>query len=520
MAAGERQFDATIPYSFMLRCVHGGVPGPERPSRYGEPERNETLRDRRSGGSAAVPVAPGPRAPETLIQLRALTAPRTFRPRLPAEMAATSGFLALVLSAALAVRLWIVFTHTYVVWPDETFQYLEPAHRLVFGSGVITWEFLDGIRSWFLPGILAGPMWLVSRVSQDPNAYVLVLRLLCVLASLIVPFAGFQMTARRFGPVQALLVGLLCALSSDIVYFSSVIMAEPLATDAALLAIWLGDSAEARPHAARRLLAAGVLFGLAASLRYQYAPVLAIVALVQHARSPRNLIIVAAGGMAVVAVVLGGLDAVTLGLPFQSVWLNYYRNATQGVSGAIGTEHWFYYGYYYYVAWGLLATTLLAFAVAGAVRVPVLAAVVLGTIGLHSLTPHKELRFVFLATACMPMLVGLGLGFVFQRVPRLRSAQTGAPIVAVLAIAVSAWTAASTYANATPKDAWHRGRSSCRRPRLPGHIRGLAVSLSAPAGFTRPVATPIGTAPCQSISRPGTNHRNSNTRRSACGWRA
>jgi hypothetical protein len=375
------------------------------------------------------------------------------------ETRTTRGLLALVLVAALAVRLWSVLTHTYVVWPDETFQYLEPAHRLAFRSGVITWEFLDGIRSWFLPGILAGVMWLVSLVSQDPDAYVLVLRLLCVLASLSVPFAGFQMTARRFGPVQAFLVGLLCALSSDIVYFSSVIMAEPLATDAALLAIWLGDRAGARPPALRRLLAAGVLFGLATSMRYQYAPVLAVVVLLQHARTPRTLITVAAAGITVVALVLGGLDAATLGMPFQSVWLNYYRNATQGVSGAIGTQPWFFYGYYYCVAWGMVATTLLAFAAFGAVRIPVLAAVVLGTIGLHSLTPHKELRFVFLASACMPMLVGLGLGFVFQRVPRLRSVRAGAPVAAVLAVAVSAYTAASTYGNATPRDAWHRGRS-------------------------------------------------------------
>jgi hypothetical protein len=194
-------------------------------------------------------------------------------------------------------------------------------------------------------------------------------------------------------------------------------------------------------------------------MRYQYAPVLAVVVLLQHARTPRTLITVAAAGITVVALVLGGLDAATLGMPFQSVWLNYYRNATQGVSGAIGTQPWFFYGYYYCVAWGMVATTLLAFAAFGAVRIPVLAAVVLGTIGLHSLTPHKELRFVFLASACMPMLVGLGLGFVFQRVPRLRSVRAGAPVAAVLAVAVSAYTAASTYGNATPRDAWHRGRS-------------------------------------------------------------
>lgn len=385
---------------------------------------------------------------------------RPIRLTLPAsEEATTRACLALVLLTALTVRLWIVATHTYIVFPDETFQYLEPAHRLVFGSGVITWEFLDGIRSWFLPGIIAGVMWLVSLVDPDPQAYVLVLRLLCVLASLSVPFAGFQLAARRFGPVPALIAGLLCALASEAVYFAPVIMTEPLATDAALLAIWFGDGAPDRPLAWRRLMTAGLMFGLASSLRYQYAPILCVIALLQHARSPRDLAIVAAGGIAVVVPTLGVLDAITWGAPFQSVWLNYIRNATQGVSSAIGTEPWFFYGTYYLVAWGAAAGVLVGCAILGAIRLPVLAAVVLCTIGLHSLIPHKEPRFVFLATACMPMLVGVGLGLLLQRVPRLRPTAVGAPIAAILAVAISSYTAFTTYRNATPPDAWHRDRS-------------------------------------------------------------
>jgi hypothetical protein len=378
----------------------------------------------------------------------------------------------------LAVRLWIVATHSYVVWPDETFQYLEPAHRLAFGSGVITWEFLDGVRSWFLPGILAGVMWLVALVDPDPRAYVLIIRLLCVFASLSVPFVAFRLAARRFGPVVALLTGLLCALASEAVYFAPVIMAEPLATDAALLAIWFGDGVGESPPAWRRLLAAGLLFGLASSLRYQYAPVLGVVALLQHARSPRDLAIVAAGGIAVAVAVLGVLDAMTWGTPFQSVWLNYLRNATQGVSSAMGAQAWSYYVAYYPAAWGMATAALLACAVLGAVRVPVLAAVVLCTIGLHAMTPHKELRFVFLATACMPMLVGVGLGLLLQRVPRLRLTGVGAPLAAALAVAISAWTAFATYRDASPADIWHRGRSMLQataEARVYPGVCGLAI---------------------------------------------
>ena len=63
-----------------------------------------------------------------------------------------------LLGFALSLRLGLALGSPSIFFPDEIFQTLEPAHRLVFGYGVISWEWRLGIRSWVLPAFLAGAM--------------------------------------------------------------------------------------------------------------------------------------------------------------------------------------------------------------------------------------------------------------------------------------------------------------------------------------------------------------------------
>ena len=375
--------------------------------------------------------------------------------------------LAAILLLALAVRLWSVATHTYLVHPDETFQYLEPAHRLAFGSGVITWEFLDGIRSWLVPGLIAGVMRVAALIGDSPDAYVIPLRILCVLASLAVPYAGYRLAARHAGQNAGIAAGLLCALSPQAIYFAPVIMTEPLATDAALLAICVGDGA----RSTRRWIAAGLLFGLSAALRYQFAPILGLVALWQHVRDPRRFAVVAAAGAAVVLAVFGVLDWLICGEPFRSIWLNYLRNGPQGVSAAMGTEAPIYYLAYFLVSWGPLAPVLAVLLAFGAVRLPVLALTVAATIGLHSMVPHKELRFVFLATAVVPMLLGVGLVRVAHLLPAAR--RPGWAVTGAVACVVAGMVATTTTWFATRLDDWHRDRAFLQATAVARDVPGV-----------------------------------------------
>jgi GPI mannosyltransferase 3 len=391
------------------------------------------------------------------------------RARVPSG-ARTASALWFVLAVALALRLWAGFAHTYILYPDEVFQYLEQAHRLAFGAGVLPWEFVQGARSWLLPGAMAAVMRTVAVVTDDPVAGVQAIRLLAILASLSVPYVGYRMTERRFGREAALLTGLLCALWYQLVYFAPVVMTEEFAAYAGLLALNAGEPEQPRgPLGRGRLMWAGLWFGLAASLRYQYAPALALAALWQYRRQPRAMLPVVAVALAVLLLADGMLDWITWGAPFWSVWLNFTANAG-GVAAVMGTDPVSFYVLYFVAAWGALTPVFGGLALLGALRAPALAIVAVAVIGLHSATGHKELRFVFLALAAAPILVGLGTARLRERF----GARAVRPAVAVGGACVLAFGAAAVgFRQVTPPDAWTRDRSTLAAFEAAGRVPGV-----------------------------------------------
>src|SRR5438132_13966839 len=87
-----------------------------------------------------------------------------------------------VLASALLVggtlRVWLAFNDDGISYPDEVFQSLEPAHRLVFGYGLVAWEFVEGARNWAFPGFVAA-LFAVGRLvgPDDPRVYLGLTRL-------------------------------------------------------------------------------------------------------------------------------------------------------------------------------------------------------------------------------------------------------------------------------------------------------------------------------------------------------
>lgn len=286
--------------------------------------------------------------------------------------------------------------------PDEVFQYLEPAHRLVFKWGFVPWEYQYGIRSWIIPGFVAGILQGLRALGlTSPLTYQPVIKLVFCLASLSIPLSVYRITQATVGERAARIAVVLAAVWYELVYYAH----KPLADALGAYALY-GALAVLLTGSTRRAYAGfGALCGLTIALRYQLAPAV-VVMLAIAAWRWRWRGLWAAGGMSLVIAGAGLLDAYTWGRPFSSIWSNFQMNAMAGVADGFGDSSPVYY-------LQVLVVTSLALVVPGVIGLwrgrrttwPLIA-VGLVTLIAFSIIGHKQPRFIF---ALIPLyLIGLG----------------------------------------------------------------------------------------------------------------
>ena len=237
------------------------------------------------------------------------------------------------------------------------------------------------------------------------------------------------------GRTGAILTGGFCALWCDLIYFAPAVMTEVLAAHCAIAALYLGETG----RSTRRMFWVGALLGAAVCLRYQYALALGLAAAWQYRRDLGLWQWLFLGSTAVLLPFSGVLDAITWGMAFQSIWLNFARNSLSGIAAAIGTEGPGYYLDYLMIALVPLPL-LLGLAAVGARQFPALAIAAGATVLMHSLVPHKEVRFIYLALAAFPILIGLGATHLLKVLAARqspRAAALGAPVFLLVSAALS-----------------------------------------------------------------------------------
>ena len=314
-------------------------------------------------------------------------------------------YLPPVLALAFAARAAIALYGDFVLHPDEIMQYLEPAHRLVFGNGVIYWEFFYGARSWLVPGLVAGVLALCEAAGLgQPAWYVAAVKLLFCVVSLLVPGGMYWFARRHFGEAAARVALLAGAFWYELAGFAHKPMTEFVATAllVGLLALCVRPAAD-RPAAVWAVAALAVLV---TAIRMHYAPAALILLGLFFLRSGRKLMLVVAAGALIAGV--GVFDAVTWnGGLFHSYVVNVGYNLVAGGLRAGESPPWQYVWWLTFAGAGL---SLLA--VVAALREPrrygLLLGLIVVTVLVHSAQAHKEYRFIF-AVIPLWLLIGADL---------------------------------------------------------------------------------------------------------------
>lgn len=364
-------------------------------------------------------------------------------------------WLGAILVVAALARIVAVVRFPNLAHPDEIFQVMEQAHRVVFGYGTVPWEFQEGIRSWILPGLLAVPMWLAGRVSDQPEVLTAAVRLTLAAFSLLLVVAAW-VTGRRFSLVHAIVAATVAAVWFTFIHQAGRTLNEVVATVPLVLALTIAGRSSFRR---RHLLAIGLLLGACLVLRPHLAPGAAVVLAFVAWRAGWRRCLPMLVGLAVPLLVSGLVDAWTWGTPFSSL-VGYVRtNVLEGKASTFGENPIWAYAYFTWEQWRAAGVLLTLLALLGARRLPAWFLAALVIIATHSLIPHKEARFIYPALSLLVIVAAVGSADVLIWVARAAEAARWRRLVLPAALVAWAGTSALLAAGPTAKFEWVNSRA-------------------------------------------------------------
>jgi GPI mannosyltransferase 3 len=314
-----------------------------------------------------------------------------------------------VFAVAFAARLLPVFVFPGINHADEVFQTVEQAHRLVYGTGSVPWEFVYGTRSWVLPGAIAGLMAVSSAFGNGPDYYMPMIELALAALGAASALCAFLWGRRFFGIAGGVVAGALTAVWIDAVYFGPRALSDAVGAHILVIALYASTPSGQVVVTRRRAIAAGALLALAGSLRIQLLPAIGVVALWQIFTTFRCQAVAFVGSGLLTAVLYGAVDGLTWSYPFEALSRNIVANLYYDVQADFGVMPWYWYLSTLLEYWTGMSTVMLGLCLIGAVRLPqpFVAALLIGAT--LSILGHKELRFIYPAILLGIIVSGVGL---------------------------------------------------------------------------------------------------------------
>jgi hypothetical protein len=359
---------------------------------------------------------------------------------------------ALALGAAL--RVWLSLNDDGIYWPDEIYQSLEPAHRLVFGYGLLAWEFIDGARNWTFPALVAAVFEVARFIGlDDPRDYLGLTRLTFSAIGVATAFGAYCL-ARAYGAatLTAACGAAAFALAALMIYLAP----RALSETASALPVVLGFSFALWPGAGRRKRVLGAsLLGGAVLLRLHDAVFCAGLLGIFAGRRQFRAAIEAGAVFAVWALLYGLIDRVTWGGWFHSVFTYVSANLSPEwyqwwATHPVGLEPPEYYARVLWTSAPVLTVLVGGLSLAAVRRAPGLLAVAIAFFLVHSAFPHKEFRYIVPVLPIFCALAAIGLEEVRSTALKLTTQAASdlswaSPTLAIAILASSLFSAAGFH---------------------------------------------------------------------------
>lgn len=353
-------------------------------------------------------------------------------------------------------------------WPDEIFQTLEQAHRLMF-TGITPWEFSVGARNYLLPAFLSIFVYLGSFLGPGSWGYThLIYLLLCGLS--LVPLIYFYKSVKsekNFWTVFFLLFAL--GNVSYFIYMSPKAFSEVISAHIFFFALILYDGSRPPEKRTTHLLL-GFLLGTVCVLRIHYSIPVAILSL--YGLYKRHLLFLPLIlGFLSITIFAGFLDALTWEYFFSSYITHFKINILDGLASWVASSPW--NGYwtllqesFYFV--GLSIASL--FFYRGFKTKTLLGILCLSIFISHSFISHKEVRFVYLGTLLFFILATHGTLLLLEDYKHSRWILPGILL---------AWTLTLLCSYDGMKKEYYRGRGfleSFRKMSTDEYVCGIGIS--------------------------------------------
>ena len=307
-----------------------------------------------------------------------------------------------ILTVAVALRI-LAFNSFSAHHPDELIQYLEQAHRIVFGYGVVPWEFREFIRSWLIPLMLVPPMQLGEWLDPGGQLYLILPRAMIAVLN-FAPVVAAWFIGRRISLQHAIVGMAVVGIWVESVHFSVQTLSESLAVAAFMSAAALLHSKAKMPA----IVAAGALLALAGLFRFQFGPAMAVFGAMMAGKDWRIWKGLILGSIPVV--IGGAVIDLAMGLwPYEWIYTNYRINIAEGKMQKIAGEgHPLMFLAQVYQSWKIAFLALPMLVVAGWRRHPALLVAAIVNLVLHQMIEHKEYRYIWLSIEALLLLAAFG----------------------------------------------------------------------------------------------------------------